>query len=106
MDAEQILQDNFEEKNNSFLYLLHEKSLFNKDAFHQFYDAVRAVADKDVNISRNAQKIAFIYGQILKCFLYHFDKNDKYKITNLPENYNKMIEFLDKSVEYYFTTRI
>lgn len=106
MDAEQILQDNFEEKNNSFLYFLHEKSLFNKEAFHELYDAVRAIADKDVNISRNAQKIMFIYGQILKCFLYHFDKNDKYKITKLPENYNKMIEFLDKSVEYYFTTRI
>ena len=106
MDAKQILQDNFEEKNGSFMYFLHEKSLFDKDAFRKLYDAIRKVADDDVNISRNAQKIMFIYGKILKCFLYHFDKNDKYKITNLPENYNKMIEYLDKSVEYYFTTRI
>lgn len=106
MDAEQVLQDNFEKKNNSFLYLLHEKSLFDKEKFRQLHDAIRSVAEKDVEISRNAQKIAFIYGLTLKCFLYHFDKNDKFKITNLPENYNKMIEFLDKSVEYYFTTRI
>lgn len=106
MDAKQIIQDNFEEKNGSFLYFLHEKSLFNKNSFHQLYDAIRAVAEENVEISRNAQKIAFIYGLTLKCFLYHFDKNDKYKITNLPENYNKMIELLDKSVEYYFTTRI
>ena len=106
MDAQQILQDNFEEKNESFLYFLHEKSLFKKEAFRQLHDAIRALADQNVEISRNAQKIAFIYGLTLKCFLYHFDKNDKYKITDLPENYNKMIELLEKSVEYYFTTRI
>lgn len=106
MDAQQVLQDNFEEKNESFLYLLHEKSLFNKEAFRQLHDAIRALADQNVEISRNAQKIAFIYGLTLKCFLYHFDKNDKYKITDMPENYNKMIELLEKSVEYYFTTRI
>ena len=106
MDANQILQDNFEKKNNSFLYLLYEKSLFKKEEFRRLCDAIRVVAEDNVNISRNAQKISFIYGQTLKCFLYHFDKNDKYKIENLRENYNKMIEFLDKSVEYYFTTRI
>ena len=106
MDAKQILQDNFEEKKGSFLYFLHEKSTFDKEAFRQLHDSIRAVAEENVEISRNAQKIATIYGSILKCFLYHFDKNDKYKITNLPENYNKMIEILEKSVEYYFSTRI
>ena len=106
MDNKQILKDNFEEKDGSFLYFLHEKSVFNKESFKLLYEAIRAAADENVEISRNAQKIAFIYGTILKCFLYHFDKNDKYKIMNLPENYNKIIEILSKSVEYYFTTRI
>ncbi len=106
MDAKQVLEDNFEEKNNSFLYYLHEKSSFSKDDFKQLYESIRAAAEDNVNINRTAQKITHIYGQILKCFLYHFDKNDKYKIANLPENYNKVIEYLEKSVEYYFTTRI
>ncbi len=106
MDAKQILEDNFEEKNKSFLYYLHEKSSFSKDAFKQLYESIRTAAEDNVNINRTAQQITHIYGQILKCFLYHFDKNDKYKIANLPENYNKMIEYLEKSVEYYFTTRI
>ena len=106
MNAKQIIDANFEKNNGSFLYFLQEKSLFNKEAFHQLFDAIRAVAEDDVEIGRSAQKIAFIYGSILKCLLYHFDKNDTYKITNLPENYNKMVEVLDKSVEYYFATRI
>lgn len=104
--AKEILEDNFEAKNESFLFYLKERSLFNKDAFRQLYDSIRKVAEEEVAISRTAQQIVIIYGQILQYFLYHFDKNDSYKITNMPENYNKMIEYLDKSVEYYFKTRI
>lgn len=104
--ARQILEDNFEAKDESFLFYLREKSLFNKDAFRQLYDSIRKVAEEDVSISRTAQQIVVVYGQILQYFLYHFDKDDSYKIANMPENYNKMIEYLDKSVEYYFKTRI
>lgn len=104
--ARQILEDNFEAKNDSFLFYLREKSLFNKEAFRQLYDSIRKVAEEDVSISRTAQQIVVVYGQILQYFLYHFDKDDSYKIANMPENYNKMIEYLDKSVEYYFKTRI
>ena len=106
MEAEQILEDNATEKEGSFLCYLHEKSSFDKELFHQLYDSIRAAAEKDIAVSRTARQIMHIYGQILKCFLYHFDKDDNYKIINLPENYNKMIEYLDKSVEYYFSTRI
>ena len=106
ISARQILEDNFEAKNESFLFYLREKSLFNKDAFRQLYDSIRKVAEENVAISRTAQQIVVVYGQILQYFLYHFDKNDSYKIANMPENYNKMIEYLDKSVEYYFKTRI
>ena len=106
MEAQTIIQDNFEAKNNSFLYFLREKSTFNKESFNQLCNAVHSVADENVEISRNAQKIMFIYSAILKCFMYHFDKNDDYTITDLPDNYNKMIALLDKNVEYYFATRI
>jgi hypothetical protein len=106
MEVEQILEDNAAQKEGSFLYLLHEKSSFDKDLFHQLYDSIRAAAENGVGISHTAQLIMQIYGQTLKCFLYHFDKNDAYKIENLPENYNKIIEYLEKSVEYYFATRI
>lgn len=106
MSAKNILEDNVEEKNDSFLYYLHEKSEFNAEAFKKLYGAVRVLADNEVGISRTAQQINYVYGQILKCFLYHFDKDDEFKITNLPENYSKLIGYLDKSVEYYFKTRI
>lgn len=106
MNIEQILEDNAAEKEGSFLYYLHEKSSFDKELFHQLYDSIKAAAEEGVNISGTARQIMQIYGQTLKCFMYHFDKNDSYKIENMPENYNKIIEYLEKSVSYYFVTRI
>ena len=106
MDAKKILEDNYKAENESFVYFLKEKSLFSKDAFRKLYESIRSLADDEVEISRTAQQINGIYGQILKFFLYSFDSNDPYKIINLPENYNKMLSYLDDAVEYYFSTRI
>ena len=106
MDAKKILEDNYKAENESFVYYLKEKSLFNKDAFRKLYESINSLAESEVEISRTAQQINAVYGYILKYFLYNFDTEDPYKITNLPDNYNKMLGYLDKAVEYYFSTRI
>lgn len=106
MSARDILQNNAEAKDNSFLYCLRNKSDFNKNAFKELCVAIKTLADDEVEISRTAQQINYVYTQVLKCIMYHFDKNDDFKINNLPENYSKLIEFLDTSTEYYFKTRI
>lgn len=106
MNAKEVLEDNFKAKNNSFLYYLLDKSEFDKEAFKDLNMSIRTLADEEVGISRTAQQINNVYGRVLKCFLYHFDKEDEYKIANCPENYSKFIEFLEKNVEYYFQTRI
>lgn len=106
MSARDILTDNAEIKNSSFLYYLRNQSDFNINAFKELYSAIRLLADDEVEISRTAQQINYIYGEILKCILYHFDPDDEFRINNLPGNYSKLIEYLDKSVDYYFQTRI
>lgn len=104
--AKDIIDNNFNQQKGSFLYFLQDKSVFDKNSFKEMLEAFKSAADDEVGISRTAQQINYIYGRALKCFMYHFDKNDKYKITDLPENYNKMIEILDKAIDYYFKTRI
>lgn len=106
MEAKKILEDNVEAKNESFVYYLSDKSFFDKNAFRLLMESIRQLSDEEVGISRTAQEISFVYGKILRCFLYHFDKNDEYKIKNMPKHYNKIIEILDKGVEYYYKTRI
>lgn len=106
MDAKEILNDNVEAKNESFLYYLLHKSFFDKEAFRALVDSIRILSDEEVGISRTAQQINYIYGKILRCFLYHFDLQDEYKIKNMPKHYSKLLEILDKSVGYYYKTRI
>lgn len=106
MTAKIILEDNANAKNDSFLYYLRCKSEFNTDAFKKLCTAIHALTDEDVDISRTAQQINYVYGQTLKCFLFHVDNDDEYKITNLPKNYSKLLDILEKNVEYYFKTRI
>lgn len=106
MGAQDILKNNFEAREGSFLFYLQRKQLFHKDAFKQLYDAIRQAADENIEVSVAAQQINFIYGQVLKCFMYHFDKNDQFKITNVPEDYNRILKYLEDSVAYYFSTRI
>ena len=105
-DAQTILEDNYNLANNSFAYFLQDKSSFNKDALRNLCEAIHAIAESGVSLGQDAMKINTIYGRTLKCFLYHFDSSDPFKISNLPTNYNKMIEQLEKSVKYYFSTRI
>ena len=106
MSARDILEDNVAAKNKSFLYYLRCEAIFNKDAFKKLHASIKVLADSEVEISRTAQQINYVYGQVLKNLLFHFDKDDEYKIKDLPENYGKFIEYLDQSVEYYFKTRI
>jgi hypothetical protein len=106
MNADEILDNNYEENGESFLYYLQEKHTFYKEGLRLLCEAIYALAEENVHIARRAAKINFIYGKILKCFLYHFDPDDPYKISNLPENYNRMIGQLDKCVDFYFSTRV
>ena len=106
IDAGTIIENNYALKADSFLYYLQERRLFHKDALKQLCESIYAVAEENVHIARTAGEINYIYGAILKCFLYHFDADDPYKITNMPENYNRMIRQLEKCVKFYFDTRV
>ena len=106
MSAEEILDNNYEKKGESFLYYLQEKHIFHKDSLRLLCEAVYTLAEENVYISRRAAKITTVYGNVLKCFLYHFDPDDPYQINNLPDNYNRMISQLEKCVNFYFSTRI
>lgn len=106
MDALTVIEDNFEAKNNSFLYYLREKSLFSKEALRQLCESVHTVAEQEVNIAAVALKLHTIHIQTLEAFLYHFNPDDPYKIINMPENYNKMLFQLEKCIDFYFKTRL
>lgn len=106
MNAREILDANFEIKEGSFLYYLQNKQTFRKEAFRELYESIKQLSDENVGITDTARKINFVYGQVLKCFMYHFDVADAYKIAKLPPQYNKILQLFENNVFYYFQTRI
>ena len=71
-EAKQILKDNFECKENSLIYLLHEKNMFSTEQFWKYYDSISVLAKNDEEKSMNtAMQITESYQDILKYFIFH-----------------------------------
>lgn len=103
MDMLQRLKDNYEAERNSFLYYLHERNFFHEEAFSELCECILDLSrthpgDKDILL-----QISFIYEQVLKHIIYHFDPNDLSIITNFPCDYNEKLELLGYLVTLYKT---
>ena len=105
--AIQIIQDNATAENNSLINYTHNKGLFNETSFWTFYNAIRKLGfefEKTTHLNRG---ITFNLIKGYQFFLlqvgFHFDRNDKYQIENLPENYTLYSERLRIAVDAYLT---
>lgn len=103
MNALKVLNENFEAKNNSFLYYLHEENFFHEAAFAELCDSLFFLCDTHGHDKVVSARICFIYGQVLKHIMYHFDLRDMYRIQNLPDDYNEKIEMMEHAVQKYFS---
>lgn len=103
MDDLKVLNDNFGAENNSFLYYLHEENLFNETAFSELCSSLSALCHTHLHNKVVSAQICFIYGQVLKHIIYHFDPGDLSRISNLPCNYNEELETLERIITKYFS---
>ena len=102
-EAKQILKDNFECKENSLIYLLHEKNMFSTEQFWKYYDSISVLAETDEEKSMNtAMQITKSYQDILKYFIFHLDSHDGYKIANFPINYSDYMDRIEYAIWAYF----
>ena len=94
-NAKKIIDDNYEENPNSFLYDFCRNSFFCKEKFEEYLDAIGYL------IAINYQRYKFdrvklvqindIQAQILIYLGYHKDPSDVIFIENLPEYINEGI---------------
>ena len=103
MDARKILNENCKAKNKSFLYYLHEENFFHEAAFAELCDSLFSLCDTHGHDKVVSARICFIYGQVLKHIMCHFDLRDMYRIQNLPDDYNEKIEMMEHAVQKYFS---
>lgn len=76
MNAVEILKNNYEGKEGSFIYHLHEKDMFNQDAFWDYFNCIVDITQETANrndLDRNlALMLSKTYAFIMSSFLWHF----------------------------------
>lgn len=102
MDMLKILNANFEAKDKSFLYYLHEENYFHEITFSELCGCISSLCYTYPHDKVVSAQIIFIYGQVLRHIIYHFDSNDLSQISNLPCDYNKKLETLECIIIKYF----
>lgn len=101
--AKQMIIDNHNAANDSFICLLHEKSRFSPERFWEYYDSVSALVTADDKTPGLTKMITDNYQSFLKYIVFHFDPGDDYVINDFPENYLPYIERLEYALMAYHT---
>lgn len=102
MDMLDVLNANFEAEDKSFLYYLHEENYFHDIKLLELCGCISSLCQSRPHDKVISAQIIFIYGQILRHLIYHFDPNDLSQISNLPCDYNEKLETLECNITKYF----
>ncbi|MBQ8982191.1 MAG: hypothetical protein IJ079_01280 [Lachnospiraceae bacterium] len=93
-----LIEDNYLAANHSFLYALHEKDCFDKEAFMELCEYISTLKEKDDTITL---QLCSIQNELLKHIIYHFDPKDMSRIQNLPDDYTDYILKLEQAINQY-----
>lgn len=101
-EALRIIDDNKNAANGSFLFFLHERSLFSDEAFKNLCGAIDCLekeTDRGVQLIVDVSKL---YQFTLYSLMCHFDPDDSYCIEKLPADYADRVEELRAAVESFY----
>ena len=101
----QIIKDNENAQNDSFLFFLHEKNQFSENAFWELYDAIDSIQKEGIQDESIIISISLVYQEILKEVVYHFDPQDLSAIEDFPSDYRGYIERLDYVIQELYSSR-
>ena len=98
INGQSIIEDNINARNNSFMYYLHERATFKEKSVDEFLDQLRHVTHYDVETYMGLE---YVIRQVWRHLSSHFDPNDLFEITNLPEDYIRYVKQLELEVNVY-----
>ncbi len=107
-EARRIISDNYNGRENSLIYALHEEEYFSVPKFWEYYNSIAALAGLDAGEKSLAltMQITETYQQLLKEIIYHFAPDDLAVIDNFPEDYNDYIDRINIAVFAYFSNNV
>ena len=87
-----IVRKNIEcEEENTFLYQLHEESIFDERLFHEYIESVGLINSENTDKERIVAVIE-MNDYIIYTAIYHFLPEDLFIMKNFPLNMGKYIE--------------
>jgi hypothetical protein len=106
-ESEKIIDNNFDVKEGSFIYYLHEKSIFDKDSFQDLLSAINTLNKyyfKRKSLPRIlCRKIVFISTSFNTMLHTYLDTNFRKDYRNhIYLEHFKYNEKLDSAIDYFF----
>lgn len=99
------INNNYDVKENSFLYKLSEEEIFDEILFNKLIDDITNLIYKDKINKKDIIKVSTIYQNILKLFWYN-KIDDTYNIKNYNIKHEDMIEDLDLLIKKLYNKEI
>ena len=99
------INNNYDVKENSFLYKLSEEEIFDEILFNKLIDDITNLIYKDKINKKDIIKVSTIYQNILKLFWYN-KIDDTYNIKNYNIKHDDMIEDLDLLIKKLYNKEI
>lgn len=100
-----ILTENYSCEKNTFIYMLHERSIFDSDLYWKYYNAIFKISEFYLNkpLDNKIAKMIFdTYSYFLKSVIYNLSTDDLYKIKNYPKDISLYIERLNDRISVMY----
>lgn len=105
-EALQILEDNCQCQNDSFMDYTHDRDMFEEKAFWDLYNAIRVLsyeyADKAIERSVSHHIFHIVNYSHLK-LAFHFDRSDNFRFDILPKNFGEYYHRLHLMASSFFS---
>lgn len=101
-NARKIIEWNFQCREGSLIYSLHERNLFSTELFWDLSDSITTVVNMSLYEEQLTEQISSCYQFILKNLIWHFDPKDECSIKDLPVNYVEYIDWLGMVILAYY----
>lgn len=101
-EAEKILNDNFNIREDTFMFFLHERNTFAELQFKQLYECMQVLAalPEEEKTIEQGRMVTFIHTKFLEELLWNY--NGVEYLRSVPDNINEFVEALGFCVDGYF----
>ena len=91
-----FIRKNVQLEEGTFLYYLHEESLFHEESYKELCAYIEGV--KSISLEE-FKELIFLHHQVIRHLVYHFDPVDIVELRDFPKEYWEVIDRMDSAVK-------